>query len=119
MLDSSLFISDEIAEREVELADGTKHVLHFKQLPNTAFELYALWCGSADEEVVSTASTRLLAKGLCDSNGKPVLDAEQAARLKRPVMQRMVRVLLEVNGYGQQEKRGNALPPGETTGSGT
>lgn len=101
MLDDSLFISDELAERTIELADGSKHVLFFRQLPNTAFEKYAIWCSSADEDVVAKASARLLALGLCDAEGKPAIDAERAERIKRPVMQRMVSALLEVNGYGK------------------
>lgn len=107
MLDKSLFISDEIVEKTIELADGSKHVLFFKQLPNTAFEKYAVWCSSADEDVVSMASTRLLAMSLCDPDGKPAISAEQAQRIKRPVLQRMVRALFDVNGYGTQEKQGN------------
>ena len=108
MLDSSLFITSEIVERTIELGDGSKHVLFFKQLPNTAFEKYAIWCSSADEDVVATASARLLAMGLCDADGKTVIDAQQAEMIKRPVMQRMVRALLDVNGYGPtKDKPGN------------
>lgn len=118
MLDAALFISDEIAEKEIELADGSKHVLFFKQLPNTAFEKYALWNASADEDVAAKASARLLVLGLCDADGKPALTLEQAERIKRPVMQRMFAALIDVNGYGKG-KQGNDLPPGATTGSGT
>lgn len=106
MLDDSLFISEAIVEKTVELGDGSTHVLHFKELPNTAFEKYAIWCSSADEDVVAKASARLLALGLCDAEGKPVIDAVKAERLKRPVMQRMVKALLDVNGFGR-EKPGN------------
>lgn len=109
MLDASLFITSEIAERTIELGDGSKHVLFFKQLPNTAFEKYAIWCASADEDVVATASARLLALGLCDADGKAVIDAERAEQIKRPVMQRIVSALLDVNGYGtKKDKPGNA-----------
>jgi hypothetical protein len=107
MLDESLFISDEIAEKEIELADGTKHVLFFKQLPNTAFERHAMWCNSADEDVVAMASVRLLVMGLCEADGKPAVTSEQAERIKRPVMRQMVQALLEVNGFGSKAKRGN------------
>lgn len=106
MLSDQFFISDEIAEREIELGDGSKHVLHFKQLPNTVFERYALWNASADEDVVAKASCRLIVLGLCDAEGKPVLELEQAERIKRPVLQRMVKALFDVNGYGS--KQGNA-----------
>lgn len=108
MLNQEFFISDEIAEKEIELADGSKHILHFKQLPNTAFEKYAMWLNSADEDVVSKASVRLLVMGLCDAEGKAVVTLEQAERIKRPVLQRMAKALFEVNGYGAQGKQGNA-----------
>lgn len=101
MLSDKFFISDRIEEREIELGDGTKEVLFFKHLPNTAFERYAIWCSSSDEDVVATASARLLVLGLCGPDGQPAITLEQAERIKRPVMQRLVRALLEVNGYGK------------------
>lgn len=107
MLNEQFYISETIHEKEIELADGSKHVLHFKELPNTAFEKYAMWCSSADEDVVASASARLLAMGLCDADGKPAVTVEQAERIKRPVMQRMVKTLLDVNGYGAPAKSGN------------
>jgi hypothetical protein len=100
-LTDKFFISDKIEERSVELGDGTSEVLFFKQLPNTAFERYAIWCNSADENVVATASARLLVLGLCEPDGTPAITLEIAERLKRPVAQRMVNALLNVNGYGK------------------
>lgn len=108
MLNEQFFISDEIAEKEIELADGSKHILHFKQLPNTAFEKYAMWLNSADEDVVSKASVRLLVMGLCDAEGKAVLNAEQAERIKPTVVKNMVKALFDANGYGAKAKKGNA-----------
>jgi len=104
-LDQSLFIADGIEERTVELADGTKHVLHFKHLPNNAFERYAAWVSSDDEDVRANAAARLLAVGMCDPDGKPVMTAEQADRLKRPVMLRLMTALHEVNGFGRTEQQ--------------
>lgn len=100
-LSDKFFISDRIEERSIELGDGSTEVLFFKHLPNTAFERYAIWCGSADEDVVATASARLVVLGLCEPDGKPAITLEQAERIKRPVMQSLVRALLEVNGYGK------------------
>jgi hypothetical protein len=101
MLSDKFFISNKIEERSIEMGDGTTEVLFFKHLPNTAFERYAIWSNSADEDVVATASARLLAMGLCEPDGQPSLTPETAERIKRPVMQRMVRALLDVNGYGR------------------
>jgi hypothetical protein len=108
MLSDKFFISEQIEERSIELDDGSTEVLFFKHLPNTAFERYAIWCNSANEDVVATASARLLALGLCEPDGSPAITLEVAERIKRPVMQKLVRALLEVNGYGQKtEPAGN------------
>lgn len=106
MLSKALFISDKVEERTIELADGTVEVVHFKHLTSTQFELYALWSNSADENVVATATARLLVVGVCEPDGTPALDLANAEKLKRPVMQRLLRALLEVNGYFNGKKTG-------------
>lgn len=93
---------DTIEERTVTLGDGSKRVLHFKHLPNTAFERYALWRGSDDEEVVASAAQRLVVLGVCDPDGKQALTLEQAVRLKRNVLQALFMTVLEVNGYSKK-----------------
>ena len=118
MLNDKFFISDTIEEKTVELADGSKEVLFFKHLPNTDFERYAIWTGSRDEDVQANAAARLLVLGLCEPDGRPAVTLEQAIRIKRPVMLRMFRALMEVNAYGT-EKPGNGLPPAVKSGSGT
>ena len=102
MLSDKFFISDQIEERSIELGDGTSEVLYFKHLPNTAFERYAIWSNSKDEDIVASAHARLLAMGLCGPDGKEAVTQEQAERIKRPVMLRMIAALLEVNGYGKK-----------------
>lgn len=118
-LNASCFASDKLEERAVELGDGTTQVLYFKHLTTTAFERYAIWRNSADDEVVAASSARLIAMGLCEPDGAPVLTEEQAAQLKWPVALRLVTTLLEVNGHGRKGQPGNALPPGANDGSGT
>ena len=103
-LNESHFISAEVQERTVKMADGTEHVLHFRQLENTAFERFAMHSASADEDVAALASARLLVAGLVEPDGKPALTLDQAVKLKRPVMQRIVRALLEVNGYDSRSQ---------------
>lgn len=101
MLGEKFYIPTTVEERAIKLGDGTEEVLFFRHLENTAFELFAMQSASGDEDVASKASARLLVAGLCDSEGKPVITIEQAVRIKRPIMQRMVAALLDVNGYGK------------------
>lgn len=109
MLNDKFFISDKVEEGQVEMGDRSIETLHFKHLPNTAFERYFLWVNSKDEDVVVNASLRLLVMGLCEPDGKPAIDLETAARIKRPIMLNMVSKLLEINGYGQKAApEGNA-----------
>lgn len=118
-LADKFFISAGIEERQIKMDDGTVEVVWFKHLPNTDFERYAIWRSSEDERVVSSAPARLLSLGVCEPDGQPALTFAQAELIKRPVMQRMVTALLEVNGYGKEGDAGKALPPGTSDGSGT
>ena len=101
MLNDKFFIEDRIEERPIEMGDGTTEVLWFRHLPNTAFERYALWCNSKDEDVVAGAGPALLVMGLCQPDGSPAITQERAERIKRPIMLRILAALLDVNGYGK------------------
>lgn len=102
-LADSLFVAaNEIAERTVKLADGTEHVLHFRQLENSAFERYALQRSSADVDVAAMAPTNLLVLGVVNPDGTPALTLDKAKLLKRKVHQALFDALLEVNGYGKE-----------------
>jgi hypothetical protein len=70
MLDKSFFVSTELQEREVELADGSKHVLYFKELPAIEFRRFALAEQSENENVKATSIAKLIAASLCDADGK-------------------------------------------------
>lgn len=108
MLNDKFYVSDKLEERTVELGDGTTEVLHFRHLSNVDFERYALWTNSADEDVLARAHSRLLVLGLSDPDGKPAVTIEQAERIKRPIMQRLITHLLEVNGYGKAAPKAEA-----------
>lgn len=102
MLADRYFTHDTIEERTVALGDGAEEVLHFKHLPNTVFERYAMWRGSADEEVVASAAARLVVLGLCEPDGAAALTIEQAVRLKPQVLQRLFLTVIDVNGWGSK-----------------
>lgn len=120
-MDASWFVPPEVEEKKVRLGDGSEHVLHFRHLPNTDFEAYAMQVNSADPEVAGAAAARLVAKGLCEPTGKPALPFERVVMLKRPVFRAIFQALLEVNTYGEGKAQvaGKALKPEASAGSGT
>lgn len=104
-----LFISSAIEERPVKMSDGSTEVMFFRNLPNTVFERYFLQMASKDIDVAARASAYLLACGVCEPDGKDALTVDEVVRIKRPIMQRMLQALFDVNGYGKEakEKQGN------------
>lgn len=117
---SQLLIGDAVVEREIEMMDGSKAVMHFLELPNTAFERHAIWASSKDENVQAAAASRLVAMSLCGPDGKLALTPAQAERLKRPLLVRMVNAVFDINGMLKPKaEAGNASPPETPSGSGT
>lgn len=98
MLDKSFFVSTELQEREVELADGSKHILYFKELPAIEFRRFALAEQSENENVKATSIAKLIAASLCDADGKLAITFEQALNLKASAMNSIFEAMLEVNG---------------------
>ena len=118
---SKFMIGDGVVEREIEMMDGSKAVLHFRELPNTAFEKHAAWASSGDEEVAASAVARLVSMSLCDADGKLAMTQQQAERIKRPLLGRFLNAVYDVNGMLKPKKAeaGNASPPETSNGSGT
>jgi Phage tail assembly chaperone, TAC len=104
MLDQSLFVSTEVVEREVELPDGKKHKLFFKELTAADISRYVNALNSTDEEVNVMANPKLLALSLCEQDGKPAITVEQALKLKPGVIGPILEALREVNGLGGEKK---------------
>ena len=104
MLDKSLFVSTEVVEREVELPDGKKHKLFFKELTAADIARYVNALNSSDEEVNVLANPKLLALSLCEADGKPAITIEQALQLKPGVIGPILEALREVNGLGGEKK---------------
>jgi hypothetical protein len=98
MLDKSFFVSTELQEREVELADGSKHVLYFKELPAIEFRRFALAEQSDNENVRATSVAKLISASLCSADGKVAITFEQALNLKASAMNTIFEAMLEVNG---------------------
>lgn len=105
MLDDSLFASDDVRERQVTMADGSVHTLYFKELPQVKFNRYQEAARSTDEAVRASSVAKLIELSLCEPTGLPAITAERAAQLKPQVANALVSAILEVNGFGTQEKK--------------
>lgn len=101
------FVSTEVYERKVTLADGSEHVLHFRELPVTEFRRFALAERSQDEDVRVGSLSLLIAASLCQPDGKPAMTFEEASRLKPAVATALFDAALSVSKPDADEA-GNA-----------
>jgi hypothetical protein len=112
----SFFVSEQVHERKVTLADGSEHVLYFKEVPATVYRKFLHAEQSEDEDVRASSLAKLISASMCEEDGSPAMTFEQAKQLKAGVSGALMDAVLEVNG----RKPGNVLPPaGENSGSGT
>jgi hypothetical protein len=101
-LASSFFASSEVQSREVTLPDGSKHTLHFKELPVVEFRKFHMAESSDDEETRATSIAKLISASLVDSDGKPAITLKDAARLNSAAANAIVSAILDVNGFGSK-----------------
>jgi len=103
LLDPSLFISDAVHEREVKLADGRKHTFYIRE--QDAGVLRGFFAGQASEDPDKQADSmaRLIAKAICDPDGKPALSLADAKRLKFAVQIALTKAISEVHSYQGKE----------------
>lgn len=98
MLNESFFVSDQIQEKKVSLADGSEHILYFKELPAIEFRRFALAEQSENEDIKAASVAKLIAASLCEPDGKPAITFEKALQLKASAMNAIFEAMLEVNG---------------------
>jgi hypothetical protein len=98
MLNESFFVSDKVQEKKVSLADGSEHVLYFKELPAVEFRRFALAEQSDNDDVKAASVAKLIASSLCEPDGKPAITFEKALQLKASAMNAIFEAMLEVNG---------------------
>jgi hypothetical protein len=101
-LPNTFFTSQEVQEREVTLADGTKHTLCFKELPAVEFRKFQMAESSEDEEVRAASIAKLIAASLVEKDGKPALTMKQALQLKGAAANAIMSAILDVNGFGSK-----------------
>jgi hypothetical protein len=101
-LPTTFFTSQEVHEREVTLADGSKHVLYFKELPAIEFRKFQMAETSDDEDTRAASVAKLIAVSLVEKDGKPAITAKQAAQLKGAAANALMSAILDVNGFGSK-----------------
>ena len=98
MLNDAFFVSTQVHEKQVKLADGSEHTLYFKELPAIEFRKFSLAEQSEDEDVKAAALAKLIAASLCEPDGKAAITFNQALMLKADAMNAIFSAMLEVNG---------------------
>lgn len=98
MLNESFFVSEKVQEKKVTLADGSEHILYFKELPAVEFRRFALAEQSENEDIKAASVAKLIASSLCEPDGKPAITFEKALQLKASAMNAIFEAMLEVNG---------------------
>jgi len=99
LLDPSLFISDEVHEREVALADGQKHTFYIREQDAGVLRSFFAGQVSDDPDKQADSMARLIAKAICDPEGKPALSLVDAKRLKFAVQIALTKAISEVHSY--------------------
>lgn len=100
----ALMVGDTIHEREIELADGAKRTLYFKEVPAQVFRKWIIARNSEDDAVRAASAEILIVASMCEPDGKPALTLEQAARLKPVIASRLFDAVLEINGGANEKK---------------
>lgn len=96
-LPKTFFASPTVHARTVKLADGSEHVLHFRELPALEFRRYAESLRSEDQTTRLDALPRLIVAALCEEEGKDALNLAQARTLKGAPMQAIYDAIVDVN----------------------
>lgn len=118
LLDPSLFISDDVHEREVKLADGSKHTFYIRE--QEAGVLRGFFAGQVSEDPDKQAESmaRLIAKAICTPDGKPALALAQAKKLKFAVQIALTKAISEVHSYqGKESSHAEEAESGSDTSS--
>ena len=96
MLDDSLFVSDELHVREVQIGKSKKVKLHFRELPAVDFIRNNL--SQSDADAHAGAVAKLIAACVCNPDGSPAMSYEKALTLKTGPLNAIFAVVLKING---------------------
>lgn len=93
-----MFASKDVRADTITLPNGAKAQFHVRELPDAEFR--KLW-GEGDR-------AKLIAATICDEDGKPVMNVEQAAQLKPLVAAELQRVAMKHSGFGEDAAQAQA-----------
>lgn len=114
LLDDSLFISDTIHKKHVELPDGKQHLFHLRELPAAEFHVFINAQREEDPDRQADSWPRLIAKAVATPSGELVLSLDRARELKFSVQAALINAIREVNSY-----QGKASSPASAAMSGS
>lgn len=104
-IDNALFAADIPVEREVTLTldsgEVVKQIFYIRELPAIEMRRQVLVEQSGDEKRVIGALSALIARAVCDADGKPAMTEDQAGKLKPKVAGDLRDLIMEVNGLGK------------------
>jgi len=99
LLDDSLFVSDKVHHKDVQLPDGKKHLFHLRELPAAEFHVFINAQREEDPDRQADSWPRLIAKAVATPTGELVLSLDRARELKFSVQAALVNAIREVNSY--------------------
>ena len=104
-INRAFFAADLPIERTVTLklesGEEVKQVLYFRELPAIEMRRQVLAEQSGDDKRVLNALSSLIARAVCDADGKPAMTEEQAGKLKPNIAGQIRDLIMEVNGLGK------------------
>lgn len=103
-LPKSFFTATDIQQRDVELPDGNKHTLHFRELPAIEFRKFQIAESSEDDDVRASSIAKLITASLVEPDGKPALTMKDALQLKGSAANALLAAILDVNGFGTKNE---------------
>lgn len=118
LLDATLFISEEVHEKKVQLPDGLEHSFFIREQEAGALRAFFSGQASDDPDRQAESMALLIAKAVCDQSGKSVLSLGQAKRLKFAVQIALTKAISEVHSYqGKESSPGAGVASGSDTNS--
>lgn len=104
-LHSEMFAADLPVEKKLTLKlDSGKtvvQIIYIRELPAIEMRRQVLAEQSGDEKRVVNALSALIARAVCNADGKAVMTEEQAGKLKPWVAGQIRDLIMEVNGLGK------------------